>query len=125
MFACPVLSKPVKRWNFRKAKWSQYITLTNKLARTLPPHSSPDIDYAYQYFCIAISTAAKSVSYLVDEIIIYHLGIPTMKTSAKHSCNTLKGITLSKLLQPGLPRLTGNGEIDGLRLTRTLSFLAG
>ena len=40
-FARPVPSKPVKRWNFCKAKWSHYITLTNKLARTLPP---PDMN---------------------------------------------------------------------------------
>ena len=37
----------------------QYITLTNKLARTLPPPESFDIDQAYQCFCNAISTAAK------------------------------------------------------------------
>ena len=43
-FARLVPSKPVKRWNFRKAKWSHYITLTNKLARTFPP---PDMDQAY------------------------------------------------------------------------------
>ena len=46
-FARPVPSKPVKRWNFRKAKWSHYITPTNKLARTLPPPDSPDMDQAY------------------------------------------------------------------------------
>ena len=58
-FARAVPSKPVKRWNFRKTKWSHYITLTNKLARTLPPPDSPDMDRAYQCFCNAISTAAK------------------------------------------------------------------
>ena len=46
-FARPALSKPVKRWNFRKAKWSHYITLTNKLARTLRPPDTPDMDHAY------------------------------------------------------------------------------
>ena len=46
-FARPALSKPVKRWNFRKAKWSHYITLTNKLARTLRPPDTPDVDHAY------------------------------------------------------------------------------
>ena len=55
-FARPVPSKHVKRWNFSKAKWSHYITLTNKLARTLPP---PDMDQEYQCFCNAISTEAK------------------------------------------------------------------
>ena len=58
-FARPVPSKPVKRLNFRKAKWSHYITLTNKLARTLPPPDSLDMDQAYQCFCNAISTAAN------------------------------------------------------------------
>ena len=55
-FARPVPSKPVKPWNFLKAKWSHYITSTNKLARTLPP---PDVDQAYQCFCNAISTVSK------------------------------------------------------------------
>ena len=58
-FARPVPSKPVKQWNFRKAKWSLYITLANKLTRTLPPPDSPDMDQAYQCFCNAISNAAK------------------------------------------------------------------
>ena len=58
-FARPVPSKPVKQWNFRKAKWSHYISLTNKLARTLPPFDSLDMDQAYQCSCNAISTAAK------------------------------------------------------------------
>ena len=58
-FARPVPSKPVKRWNFPKAKWSHYITLTNKLARILPPPDLSDIDQEYQCFCNAISTAAK------------------------------------------------------------------
>ena len=42
-----------------KTKWNHYITLTNKLARTLPSPDSPDMDLAYQCFCNAISTAAK------------------------------------------------------------------
>ena len=58
-FAGPVPSQPVMRWNFRKAKWNHYITLTNKLARTFPPPDSPDMDQACQCFCNAISTAAK------------------------------------------------------------------
>ena len=59
-FPRPVPSKPVKRWNFRKAKWSHYIALRNELARTLPPPNSPDMNQAYQCFCNAISTAAKN-----------------------------------------------------------------
>ena len=55
-FARPVQSKLVKRWNFRKAKWSHYIALTNKHAKTLLP---PDMDQAYQCYCNAINTAMK------------------------------------------------------------------
>ena len=58
-FACPVPSKPVKPWNFRKAKWSHYITLTNKLARASPPPDSADMDQAYQCLSNVISTAVK------------------------------------------------------------------
>ena len=98
-----------------------------KLARTLRLLVSSDMDQAYQCFCNAISTAEKSVSHVADKIIVYHVGIPSVKTSTKHSCNTLKGINLAELLQFCLPGLTGNGGIDGLRLSRTWIFdpLAG
>ena len=46
-FAITVPSMPVKRWNFRKAKWSHYIALTNKFAKTLLPPDSLDVDAAY------------------------------------------------------------------------------
>ena len=121
-FAHPVPSKPVKRWNFRKAKWSHYITLTNKLARTFPPPVSPDMDQAYQCFHNAIGTAAKSTSHVADEIIVYHVGMSSVKTSTKHFCNTPKGMNLAELLQFCLPGLTGNRGIDDLRLSRTLTF---
>ena len=50
---------PVKRWNFRKAKWSHYIALTNKFEKTLLPPDSLDADAAYQDFCNTIKKAAK------------------------------------------------------------------
>ena len=50
---------PVKRWNFRKAKWSHYIFLKNKFAKTLLPPDSLDVDAAYQDFCNTIKKAAK------------------------------------------------------------------
>ena len=60
--ALPVSSKPVKRWNFRKANWSHYNTLTNKLAKSLLPPDSPDVDLAYQDCgsCNVIRTEAKN-----------------------------------------------------------------
>ena len=50
---------PVKRWNFRKAKWSHYIALTNAFAKTLLPPDLLDVDAAYQDFCNTIKKAAK------------------------------------------------------------------
>ena len=43
----------------RKAKWSHYIALTNKLARTLLPLDLLDVDVAYQDCCNIINKAAK------------------------------------------------------------------
>ena len=55
----PVPGRPVKRWNFRKANWSHYKSLTNKLARNLPSPDSTNVDQAYQDLCNTISKAAK------------------------------------------------------------------
>ena len=58
-FALAVPSMPVKRWNFRKAKWNHYIALTNKFAKTLLPPDSLDANTGYQDFCNTIKKAAK------------------------------------------------------------------
>ena len=50
---------PVKQWNFCKAKWSHYIDLMNKFAKTLLLPDSLDVDAAYQDFCNTIKKAAK------------------------------------------------------------------
>ena len=120
--ARPVPSKSLKRWNFRKAKWSHYITRTSKLSRTLPPPDSPEMDQAYHCSVTPSALRRKYVSYVTDKIIVYHVGMPSVKTSTKHSCNTLKGMNLAELLQLCFPGLTGNGGVDGLRLSRTSTF---
>ena len=58
-FAMAVPSMPVKQWNFRKAKWSHYIALTNKFAKTLLPPDSLDVDVVYQDFCNTLKKADK------------------------------------------------------------------
>ena len=35
-----------------------------------------------------LALGQKSVSHAADEIIVYHVGMPSVKTSTKHSCNT-------------------------------------
>ena len=57
--ALPVLSMPVKRWNFRKAGWSQYRALTNNFAKALLPPNSADVDQVYQDFCNINTSGAK------------------------------------------------------------------
>ena len=58
-FALAVPSMLVKRWNFRKAKWSHYVAMTNKFAKTLLPLDSFHVNVAYQDFCNTIKKAAK------------------------------------------------------------------
>ena len=69
--ALPVPSKPLERWNFRKANWSHYNALTNKLAKSLLLSDSPDVDLAYQNFCNVIRAAAKNSIRAVVEITTY------------------------------------------------------
>ena len=52
-------SMPIKRWNFRKNKWSHYIALTNKFAKTLLPPDSFNLNAFYQDFCNIIKKANK------------------------------------------------------------------
>ena len=54
---------------------------------------------------------------MTDEIITHPVGMSRVKTSTQHSCNTLKGMTLSELLRLCSPGLTGNGGFDGLKLS--------
>ena len=62
-FAMAVPSMPVKRWNFRKAKWSHYIALTTKFSKTLLQPDSFDVDTAYEDFCKIIKKAVKKTTY--------------------------------------------------------------
>ena len=59
-FAKAEPSMPIKQWNFRKAKWSHYIALMNKFAKTLLPPDSLDVDATYQDFCNTIKKAPKT-----------------------------------------------------------------
>ena len=114
-FAMAVPSMPVKRWNFRKAKWSHYIALTNQFAKTLLPPDSLDVDAAYQYFCNIIKKAAKKTIHAGIEITIFRVGIQSVNPSIKPFCSLLRETTQVWLLQLCLPSLTESGGIDGLK----------
>ena len=104
---------PVKRWNFRKAKWSHYIALTNKFAKTLLPPDSLDVDAAYQDFCNTIKKAAKKTIPPVIDITIFRVGMQSVNLSTKPFCSLLREMTQVWLLQLCLPSLTRSGGIDG------------
>ena len=92
-FAMAVPSMPVYRWNFCKAKWSHYIALTNKFAKTLLLPDSLDVDAAYQDFCNTIKKAAKKLSHVGIEITIFRVGMQSVNPSIKPLCNLLREMT--------------------------------
>ena len=59
---------------------------------------------------------------MADEIIVYHVGMPSVTTSTKHYCNTVKGMNLAELLQLCLPGLTGNGGIEWSEVVQNIDF---
>ena len=106
---------PVKRWNFRKDKWSHYIALTNKFTKTLLPPDSLDVDAAYQDFCNTIKEQPKRLSQAGIEPTIFRVGMQSVNPSIKPFCSLLRETTRAWLLQLCLPSLTESGEIDGPR----------
>ena len=46
--ANPIPSKPVNRWNFRKADWKQYSCITDQLSSDLLSPDTTKVDEAYQ-----------------------------------------------------------------------------
>ena len=104
---------PVKRWNFRKAKWSHYIALTNKFAKTLLPSDSLDVDAAYQDFCNTIKKAAKKTISRGYRNNYVRVEMQSVNPSIKLFCSLLRETTQVWLLQLCLPSLTGSGGIDG------------
>ena len=109
-FAMAVPSMPVKRWNFRKAKWSHYIALTNKFATALLPPKSLDVDAA----CVTpLRKQPKRLFHAVIEITIFRVGMQNVNPSIKPFCSLLRETTQVWLLQLCLPSLTESGGIDG------------
>ena len=114
-FGMAVPSMPVKRWNFRKAKWSHYIGLTNKFAKTLSPPDSLDVDAAYQDFCNTIKKAAKktiSRGYRNNYIPCWDAECESLY---KTFLQSPQGDDSVWLLQLCFPSLTESGGTDGPR----------
>ena len=56
----PIKTKPLKRWNFRKARWDQFTNQVELGVVNLPTPSSSNLDQAYTSLCNLLTTAAKS-----------------------------------------------------------------
>ena len=56
----PVQTKPVKRWNFRKANWDQFTNLVDSGTDSLPTPISSNLDNAYSALCKLLIRSAKS-----------------------------------------------------------------
>ena len=117
-FAMAVPSMPVKRWNFPKAKWSHYITLTNKFAKTLLAPDSLDVDAAVT----PLRKQPKRLSHAGIEITIFRVGMQSVNPSIKPFCSFLRETTQVWLLQLCLPGLTESGGIDHDTLLVTVPF---
>jgi len=52
-------SRPVRRWNFRKADWDKFNQITNDTTSNLPAYNSEDLDSSYKAYCDMIISAAK------------------------------------------------------------------
>ena len=112
-FAMAMPSMPVKRWNFRKAKWSHYIALTNKFAKTLLPPDSLDVNGLTRTSATPLRKHPKRLSYAGIEITIFRVGMQSVSLSIKPSCRLLRKTTQVWLLQLCLPSLTESVGIDG------------
>ena len=106
-------SMPIKRWNFRKAKWSHYIALTNKFAKTLLPPDSLDVDAAYQASVTPLRKQPKRLSHAAIKITIFRFRMQSVNPSIKPFCSLLRKTTQVWLLQLCFPSLTESGGIDG------------
>ena len=108
---------PVKRWNFRKVKWSHYIALTNKFAKTLLPPDLLDVDAAYQDFCNTTikKETKKTILRGYRNNYIPCWDAECVNPSIKPFFSILRETTRVWLLQLCFPSLTESGGIDGLR----------
>ena len=51
--------KPVRRWNFRKANWTDFTADFNTATKDLPVPTASNIDEAYEAYCNTLQDAAK------------------------------------------------------------------
>ena len=114
-FAMAVPSMPVKRWNFRKAKRSHYIALTNTV------NSQRLCCRLIHLMCMRLTRTSvtplrkqpKRLSHAGIKITIFRVGMQSVNLSIKPFCSLLRETTQVWLIQFCLPSLTESRGIDG------------
>ena len=92
-FAMAVPSMPVKRWNFRKTIWSHYLTLTNKLAKTLLPPDSLDVNAVIRTSVTPLRKQPTRLSHAGIKITIFRVKMQSVNPSIKPSCSLIREMT--------------------------------
>ena len=116
-----VSSMPVKQWNFRKAKWSHYITLTNNFAKSLLPPIHLMWMQLTRISVTPLRKQPKRLSHTGIKITIFRVGMQSLNPSTKPFCSPFRETTQVWLLQLCFPNLTESGGIDGPRQFGALS----
>ena len=113
---------PVKRWNFRKAKWSHYIALTNKFAKTLLPLIHLMWTRLTRTSVTSSRKQPKRLFHAGIKTTIFRVGMRSVNPSIELFCNLLRETTRVLLLHLCVPSLTGSGKINGPRQFRASTF---
>ena len=71
----------------------------------------------------SIAQQPKSISHVVDETTTFRVGMLSVRTSIRCSCNRLRDLTLAGLLLPCCPGLTENAGTNDLRQSKPSTFL--
>ena len=83
-FALPVPSMPVKRWNFHIVKWSHYIALINKFAKTLLPLIHRTWIKSTMTSAKSSAQQSKDLSHVVVETTTNRAGIQSVRASTEY-----------------------------------------
>ena len=94
------------------AKWSHYIALTNKCAKTLLPPDSLDVELTTTSVTSS-KKQPKRLSHAGIKTTIFLVVMQSVNPSVKPFCSLLRETTEVWLLQLCLPSLTESGGIDG------------
>ena len=121
-FAMAVPSMPVKRWNFRKAKWSHNIALKINSQRLCCRLIHLMLMRLTRTFATPLRKQPKRLSHAGIETTMFRVGMQSMNPCIKLSCSLLRETTQVWLLQLCLPSLTGSGWDRWSEAVRSIDF---